>query len=63
MIDVADEQAHRDLYDLIVESLSDMRAERERLWQTLQAQGGRGVELAEAIDELDAKIARAEKAA
>lgn len=33
-----------------------LRRERERLWKTLQAQGGRGVELAERIDEIDATL-------
>lgn len=33
-----------------------LRAERERLWQQLQNQGGRGVDLAERIDEIDGML-------
>ena len=39
------------------EELAKARIERERLWAVLQAQGGRGVDLAEQIDYLDERIA------
>lgn len=40
-----------------VAEYGDLQAERDRLWDVLQANGGRGIELAEAIDELDRQIA------
>lgn len=37
-----------------------LAVEREKLWTTFMANGGRGVELADKIDKLDRKIKRME---
>lgn len=38
---------------VVSDPIGALRAEREWLWEALQAQGGRGVDLAERIDEID----------
>ena len=40
--------------------LEKLKERREELWADFEAQGGRGVELADEIDEIDAKIGKLE---